>query len=185
MDVTDTDAPVISLDAENTVETLSQKLVEHHGRITGFPIIAEDRGIRLQGYIGYDELEQSLAAYKLELASSETNPMTPCTFRDVSARVDLKSYEDGGRRPFAAGRNILDLGYLTDKAPVTVSARAPLQLLHQLFVKLGVRYLAVQDQRGCYVGIVDKNRWLGYLHWLETEERAPKQERTDPSNPTP
>lgn len=30
--------------------------------------------------------------------------------------------------------------------------------LQQLFIKLGVRYLAVLDERGCYLGIIEKNR---------------------------
>lgn len=36
-----------------------------------------------------------------------------------------------------------------------------------MFVKLGSRYVVVVDERGCYLGPIEKNRYLLYLRWLE------------------
>lgn len=36
-----------------------------------------------------------------------------------------------------------------------------------MFVKLGVRYVIVVDDRGQYLGLIEKNRYLMYLRWLE------------------
>lgn len=157
MDVADTDAAIISLNSENTVQTLSQKLSENQNLITGFPIIKEDDGVRLQAYIGYDELDAAIRAFKTQAPLQE--PPTPCSFRDLSPRVNL-SDADAEATGEVSPDKVLDLGYLTDRAPVSISSRAPLQLVHQLFIRLGVRYLAVQDERGCYVGIIEKNRWV-------------------------
>lgn len=125
LDVVDIDAPLISLDRENTVDTMELKLSNNAGLVTGFPIIKEDDGPRLQGYIGYDELEEALSRHR-EI-SAEDIPQTPCTFRDTSARVHLRLATEDGEEEEGSSR-MVDLGYLTDRAPVTVSARAPLQL---------------------------------------------------------
>lgn len=124
LDVVDSDAPLISLDRENTVQTMEAKLVENTALVTGFPIIKEDDGPRLQGYIGFDELEDALRKHR-EIAQ-ENLPETPCTFQDTSARVHLRLATDQEEGEDAGG--LVDLGYLTDRAPITVSARAPLQL---------------------------------------------------------
>ena len=36
---------------------------------------------------------------------------------------------------------LYELGLLTDQAPLTVSINSPIELVHEMFVKLGVRYL--------------------------------------------
>jgi chloride channel 3/4/5 len=125
LDVVDTIAPTISLSFDNTVDTLKEKLNIHQGLVTGFPIISEDDGgLRMQGYLGYDELERALLEHA-EKTSNDVLP-TPCSFRDTSARVQLKfGHEEHGE---SASAGSLDLGYLVDRAPMTVSSRAPLQL---------------------------------------------------------
>lgn len=124
LDVVDMDAPLISLDRENTVDTMQVKLSNNIGLVTGFPIIKEDDGPRLQGYIGFDELEEALRKHR-ELLQDDV-PQTPCTFRDTSARVHLRLATE--QEDDEESAHLVDLGYLTDRAPVTVSARAPLQL---------------------------------------------------------
>jgi hypothetical protein len=127
LDVVDIDAPLVSLDRENTADTMELKLFSNNsGLVTGFPIIKEDDGPRLQGYIGYDELEEALRKHRA--TSAEVVPQTPCTFRDTSARVHLRLATDDIDEEEEGDGSVVDLGYLTDRAPVTVSARAPLQL---------------------------------------------------------
>ena len=185
MDVVDTSAPLIVLGSGNTVEAMRGKLAANEGRVTGFPVVRlakGDDGPRLQGYIGFDEMQQALLTHERETVQrklrganpSASTSATRCTFMDAAGwnasesesseydqnmrgGTDEEAAEHQDTEHYEAGPT-LELGYLTDRAPVTVSARAPMQLLHQLFVKLGVRYLAVQDDRGCYVGTIEKNR---------------------------
>jgi chloride channel 3/4/5 len=55
------------------------------------------------------------------------------------------------------------------QAPITVQIHSPLELVQQLFVKLGARQLLVVDARGVFRGIVTKKAWLNFLAELEEE----------------
>ena len=46
---------------------------------------------------------------------------------------------------------------------------SPLELVQQLFVKLGARLLLVTDARGVFKGMVTKKAWLNYLGELDAE----------------
>ncbi|KAK0539110.1 hypothetical protein OC835_001245 [Tilletia horrida] len=60
-----------------------------------------------------------------------------------------------------------DLSLYVDKAPITVQTHSPLELVHQYFTRLGVRYLIVVDERGLYRGIIFKKRYLKFLEDCE------------------
>jgi hypothetical protein len=67
----------------------------------------------------------------------------------------------------------------SSQAPITVQIQSPLELVQQLFVKLGARQLLVVDARGVYRGMVTKKSWLRFLdeldaegHWESDERRA-------------
>lgn len=53
------------------------------------------------------------------------------------------------------------------QAPITVQIYSPLELVQQLFVKLGSRQLLVVDSRGVFKGMVTKKAWLSFLGELE------------------
>ncbi|KAK4055337.1 hypothetical protein OIV83_000620 [Microbotryomycetes sp. JL201] len=169
-EVTDTKAPVISLDEDNTYATVHAKLVALYaeGSGSGFPIVARDdmsgtttggdRRLRCFGYIASKELEHGL----IQMARF-AHPSTPCVFRTaVAARHGMSLASSRGHTP--AGH---DLGWLIDPAPIAVSVRSPMELVHELFIKLGARYLLVHDERGLHYGVIEKVRYLQYLKWLE------------------
>ena len=77
----------------------------------------------------------------------------------------------------------LDFSIYMDQAPLTVQMGSPLELVQQLFVKLGARYVVVTDQDGlCEFlvlsilvqwlmgaadeGVIDKKAWLAFLSSL-------------------
>lgn len=81
-DIMDMDAPTISLDKDNTVESLCIQLAKLYdeGSGGGFPIVAkEDGGLRMYGYIAAKELEHGLASAAMQPSS------TPCTFRTAAS----------------------------------------------------------------------------------------------------
>jgi chloride channel 3/4/5 len=125
MDIIDENAPVISLDEENTLESLRQKLAKLYaeGAGGGFPLVGADGdGLRMYGYIASKELEHGL------LSANTLAPNAPCTFRaaeNVRSGVSMASSFIG-----ASGGH--DLSWLIELAPVTVNMRSPMELLHEV-----------------------------------------------------
>lgn len=78
------------------------------------------------------------------------------------------------------------------QAPLTIQTNSPLELVQQLFAKLGAKYVIVTDPSGhcelfiilCFVslwrlrrsvslvdeGVIEKNAWIAFLNNLENEE---------------
>ncbi|BGO96631.1 Chloride channel [Rhodotorula toruloides] len=170
-DILDAGAPIISLDTDNTVSSLYSQLAALYasGTSSGFPLVASDDGgsPRMFGYIGSKELEHGLSLARAQGLSDSTT----CTFRVAQgARRGLAAEMSAAATPGLGGgaeSETFDLSWLTDQAPLTVSARSPMELIHEMFVKLGSRYVVVVDERGCYLGPIEKNRYLLYLRWLE------------------
>jgi chloride channel 3/4/5 len=48
-----------------------------------------------------------------------------------------------------------------------VQTHSSLELVQQLFVKLGARQIMVTDSRGVFRGIISKKAWLAFLSGLE------------------
>ncbi|KAM0755539.1 hypothetical protein T439DRAFT_341321 [Meredithblackwellia eburnea MCA 4105] len=165
-EIVDAECSVISLDDDNTIESLRTKLSELYadGTRGGFPIVAsDDGGLRLYGYLAAKELEHGLS-------TASFSPLgTPCTFKS-SQYMRQGMIPPASRVSTPAG---CDFSYLVDLAPVTVNLRSPMVLLHEMFTKLGVRYLAVVDERGLFKGVVEKNRYLKYLQFVEHKSHSP------------
>ena len=53
------------------------------------------------------------------------------------------------------------------EAPLLVQAHSPLEVVQQMFVKLGARYVVVINTDGLYQGVIDKKGWLQFLTELE------------------
>lgn len=53
-----------------------------------------------------------------------------------------------------------------EQGPIALSRNAPMELVFELFSKLGLRYLCIVDG-GKYVGVVHKKMFLAYLRGLE------------------
>ena len=127
-DILDPSAPVISLDEDNTIESLREQLASlyEEGTGCGFPIVAkEDGGLRMYGYVGSKELEHGLAqAGRLGGAANDT----PCTFRIANGVRHGVSVE-ASRAQTPSG---FDLSWLVDSAPISVSIRSPMELCHEV-----------------------------------------------------
>ncbi|KAG8730888.1 hypothetical protein FRC11_005582 [Ceratobasidium sp. 423] len=166
-DVTDRKVETIIVDEENTVRALRDKLlvaVRDGNGDSGMPILQrEDAGYRMVGYIGTSELEHALTI----LADT---PDGVCKFQTTMppqpdfGTSSISSLYDTPGQPDA-----FDLTIYMDQAPLTVPAHAPLELVHQLFTKLGARYVVVTNMDGMYEGVIDKTLWLAFLADLETK----------------
>ena len=50
---------------------------------------------------------------------------------------------------------------------MTVQTHSPLELVQQLFVKLGARQILVTDSKGVFRGMITKKAWLSFLSDIE------------------
>lgn len=171
LDAVDTGVEYIVLDHENTVESLFQKLQGLSLGLGytdgGFPLVVQDRidqdgsarSWKLAGYIAAQELEHGLHR-AVESEPDVDSARLICTFRHVQF-----GQEDSNDNTATIRDSFLmtmeepsDLSVYVDKAPVTVTTTSPLELVHQMFVKLGVRYVVVLNIDGSFKGLIFKKR---------------------------
>ncbi|CAE6419770.1 unnamed protein product, partial [Rhizoctonia solani] len=166
-DVTDRKVETIVVEEDNTVRALRDKLLVavHDGNGDGgIPILQrEDAGHRMVGYIGTSELEHALTI----LADA---PDEACKFHAaVPPQPDFGTSSISSLYDTPGQLDPFDLTIYMDQAPLTVPAHAPLELVHQLFTKLGARYVVVTNKDGMYEGVIDKTLWLAFLSDLEAK----------------
>ncbi|KAK0212563.1 chloride channel [Desarmillaria ectypa] len=166
-DVTDRDVEVIRLDRPNTVESLRdqlQTLLSSGNDDGGFPILRTDseEGMRMVGYIGANELEHALSIVA-DHGGDEVYFHSAFSYHSL-ASSSISSLM-GSAQDYAA--DPLDFSIYMDQAPLTVQSNSPLEMVHQLFVKLGARYVVVTDVDGYFEGVIDKKTWLAFLSELE------------------
>ncbi|KAJ1980256.1 hypothetical protein H4R33_005521 [Dimargaris cristalligena] len=158
------DLDVIDANEENTVTTLRAKLsaMIYSGFADGgFPIL---NGDLLVGYISCSELDHALEKTK------HLGPDTICYFGHSAAdssMEDVRGEGGAGGVGGGSGGHLLapptaDFTVYVDLAPLSVSLRASVEMVTELFSKLGVRYLCVVEQ-GRFQGVIHKKRFLHYL----------------------
>lgn len=119
----------------HTIESLRQLLQDH--RFRGFPVISGLRTPTLLGYISRTELQ-----YALDSASKSRSlpPTTECYFQ---------------HQPLSDPTVTLDLRPWMDQTPISLNSQSSLQLTHEMFQKLGLRYVIFTD-RGQLAGLLTK-----------------------------
>ncbi|WWC90776.1 uncharacterized protein L201_005713 [Kwoniella dendrophila CBS 6074] len=191
--VADRSVPTLRADKQHTVRSLTGKLLElvRLGMAdTGFPVLVKevtanggnnpglglDGGmssgrerscLRVVGFLGMNELEHALSELSDEPdASLNLMPDETSTHKTRSSAMSIfsfaESYVEGQWSPY-------DLSRYIDRAPITVQTHSPLELVQQLFVKLGVRQIIVTNSRGVFQGMVTKKNWLNFLGELEED----------------
>ncbi|CAG8699206.1 15569_t:CDS:2 [Racocetra fulgida] len=148
MDLCQRDTEVIDINQRNTIFDLKTKLNKLND---GFPIVD---GTMLVGYIAANELEHALKHVD-ELPES-----TECQFGKTEFEISIPNGHDDHEH------KITNFTAYTDLAPLTVSKNASLEVVLELFKKLGLRYVCVVNC-GHYVGVIHKKQLLIYLRNLE------------------
>lgn len=128
-DILDAQAPTISLDSPNTIDSLRTKLAALYsdGTGCGFPIVAQEEGggLRMYGYLASKELEHALAAKR---GMGGVPGETECSFRVAGAlRAGVSVEQSRAQTPTG-----YDLSWLVDSAPIAVSLRSPMELCHEV-----------------------------------------------------
>jgi chloride channel 3/4/5 len=167
-DVTSRDAEIIKLDQKNTVKSLRAQLLSltwSGADDSGFPILRrdvnDDDGMRMVGYIGSNELEHALSLVPDDV---EDEIRFHTTYSHALASSSISSLQEFGQ---GMPLDPFDFTPYMDKAPLILANNSPMELLHQIFVKLGARYVVIMDTDGLYEGVIDKKTWLAFLSDLE------------------
>ncbi|KAI0202147.1 chloride channel [Astrocystis sublimbata] len=116
----------------------------------GLPILRD--GI-LVGLIPAPDLE-----YALDRLDDESSNL--CLMADIPSIDD----DDDDAEP-----DPTNFTQYIDPAPVALDIRSPLELVHECFAKLGLRYICVL-RNGRYAGMTHKKRFVKYVRELEEEE---------------
>lgn len=143
---------------------------------SGFPVVRKDEGgSRMVGYIGANELEYALnQEFSLTGAPDivADHPSRIVTFHSTTPyghagqMASSFSSTNGDASSIMGGADPFDFSYYMDQvccnqysscsradsvisqAPLTVQSNSPLELVQQLFTKLGARYIIVIDADG-------------------------------------
>ncbi|TPX33883.1 hypothetical protein SmJEL517_g03332 [Synchytrium microbalum] len=111
----------------------------------GFPVVTDFPGLGLVGYAGRAEMRYAIDQARLQ---SDIIGSSPCYFSDMQL--------SGNEAPH------VDMRVWIDQTPMTVSPRYPIELVLELFAKLGLRYVIVAvDNR--LVGLITKKDLLRHV----------------------
>ncbi|KAI1200460.1 chloride channel [Nemania serpens] len=118
----------------------------------GLPILRDNI---LVGLIPAPDLEYGLDNLKDESSSL-------CLMADIPSIDD----DDDDSNP-----DPTDFTRYIDPAPVALDIKSPLELVHECFAKLGLRYICVL-KNGRYAGMTHKKRFVKYVRELEEKQHA-------------
>ncbi|KAI9320843.1 chloride channel [Dichotomocladium elegans] len=192
-DLTEKKHSIIHADHINTVGKLYEKIDEMdamgYREDGGIPILND--GGYLEGYIATSELSHALEQLQRHFEKSPY-PITdeeyyaiPCYFRHNAQGVLIESddvcssilclvpsdctsravAEDEEDRRHSVPLN--DFSLYVDQAPLTINQNASMELLMEMFIKLGARYVCLTGINGQYLGVIHKRTLLAYLKELE------------------
>lgn len=136
----------------HTIGSLKEILTTQPYR--GFPVISDPREAILLGYISRAELQYNLHTF--------TQPP-----RSLSATTEVFFTHQALADP----RTTLDLRPWMDQTPITLPAKASLQLTANYFQKLGLRYVLFSD-RGVLQGLLTKKDVWYVLNGAEETRRT-------------
>jgi chloride channel 3/4/5 len=125
----------------HTIQSLQSLLDQHSYR--GFPIIDDPRSAILLGYISRTEL-----AFALHSSLNAPRSLPP----------DTETYFS--HQPMVDPTTTLDLRPWMDQTPITLNAKATLQLTVNMFQRLGLRYVVFVERGGLRGLLTKKDVWL-------------------------
>jgi len=133
-----------------TVGSLREFL--HANKYTGYPIVTTRDELCIVGFISREELRSGLEQAINKREGVDEN--TPCYFG--SAIEVQKAAERHSQSIF------VDFSPWIDDTPIQVSSSTPLNLVFDMFKKLGLRYVLV-SQRGVLLGVITKKDILQHI----------------------
>lgn len=139
--------PIIQMDKGYTFYELELKLEDLQTRFPsgdgGFPIL---KGDMFKGYIGQSDLEHAL--YIIQQNRNDWEYLAIVVSH--SSNID---------------NEVFDISSWMDQSPLMVTSVCSLELVLELFMKLGIKTLMIVDS-GKFAGLIHKKQLLGFLKGL-------------------
>lgn len=143
---------VVITETGHSIETLEGMLKSQAYK--GFPVIRDTRSATLVGYISRSELRFALDRARHEGLDGDAE----CSFASPSSSSPSSSHTPttaAARARAGRGGGYVDLRPWMDQTPITLSPKASLMLVANLFQKLGLRYVLFATH-GSLLGVLTK-----------------------------
>ncbi|KAJ9107393.1 hypothetical protein QFC21_000843 [Naganishia friedmannii] len=163
VEIADTNLPYLRVDDHHTVASLQKQVdsLKALGYSDGcFPCLTSqasnmDQQLHVVGILALNELQHVLG--ELSQEPNATCNLLPSRSPTCGVATELHySIGDIADDPY-------DLVPYIDLAPLLVLENSPLELVQQLFTKLGARAVIVINGKGRYRGTIVKKTWLKYI----------------------
>ncbi|ORZ35273.1 chloride channel, partial [Catenaria anguillulae PL171] len=141
---------------EATVGDLEQVLRDYSYK--GFPVVASTKTMHVVGFINRNELRYALEQAKRRPTIDEH---TPCYFSGhlpampSSPAATILSFGSTVAHAVATAAHFVDLSSWMDQTPMTLVPRTPMEMVIELFKKVGLRYVLV-TKNGALIGLITK-----------------------------
>ncbi|KAI7862038.1 chloride channel [Spinellus fusiger] len=174
------EVPTIDLNTSVSVDCLHQKMKTlsemGYGTDGGIPILCREN--TLQGYVSTYELSYALKRLSKQQANASYPYHHDARKTDVyfmanklhSPHNDSFSDNTSSCVQRDEEHSILkgnDFSPYVDYAPAIINESASMEMLVDMFVKMGACYLCVVDSHGTFLGVIYKRRLIVYLKELE------------------
>ncbi|KAF8712293.1 chloride channel, partial [Rhizoctonia solani] len=157
-----------------TLHEVEEKL--EHTTVQGFPIVTTDPQKILIGYIGRTELRYAIGKAR---RTRDIHPSTLCNFEPPSidesqahdATVDtdivrelagVEEDDHAGITPLAASADIIQFGPWVNQTPLCVGPQLPLEIVTDLFNRMGPRVILV-EHHGSLAGLITVKDVLRFM----------------------
>ncbi|KEP51972.1 voltage-gated chloride channel protein [Rhizoctonia solani 123E] len=148
-----------------TLHEVEEKL--EHTSVQGFPIVSTDPQRILMGYIGRTELRYVIGKAR---RTREIHPSTLCNFEPSSVdesqpyqiatdtdavreQAGVEEDDHAGITPLAASTDTMHFGPWVNQTPLCVAPQLPLEIVMDLFKRMGPRVILVEYQ-GSLAGLI-------------------------------
>ncbi|ELU37695.1 Cl-channel protein [Rhizoctonia solani AG-1 IA] len=160
-----------------TLHEVEEKL--EHTTVQGFPIVTTDPQKILIGYIGRTELRYAIGNVGKARRTRDIHPSTLCNFEPPSidesqahdATVDtdvvrelagVEEDDHAGITPLAASADIIQFGPWVNQTPLCVGPQLPLEIVTDLFNRMGPRVILV-EHHGSLAGLITVKDVLRFM----------------------
>ncbi|KAJ3411464.1 hypothetical protein HDV05_002153 [Chytridiales sp. JEL 0842] len=154
--------------AYNIEDMLRLLALSHWSEDGGFPVL--DKGI-LVGFIAFNELSHALSKGLQDeiIVVTNTIPIASSGLSDAPHRRIIfrrggAPWEDTNADDAASTLLELDFTPWMDQAPLCVTSHTSMEVVTEMFIKLGIKIICVIEPDGRYVGFIHKKKLLTFLN---------------------
>ncbi|CAE6435892.1 unnamed protein product [Rhizoctonia solani] len=155
-----------------TLREVEEKL--EHTSVQGFPIVSTDSQRILVGYIGRTELRYVMGKAR---STQDIHPSTLCSFEPpsepqpyhtatdtdvVRELVGVEEDDHAGITPLAASADTMHFSPWVNQTPLCVAPQLPLEIVMDLFKRMGPRVILVEYQ-GSLTGLITVKDVLRFM----------------------